>query len=53
MGDQNDFGALLVEEIDGGEGGSNSGVISDMTVLDGNVKIHAHQHPFAREVGDI
>lgn len=43
MGGEDKAGALVQQELDGGEGGHDAGVIGNFPILEGDVEIHAHQ----------
>ena len=42
---EDDLGALLEEELDGGDGGADAGVIGDLLgVVERDVEVSAHEH---------
>jgi hypothetical protein len=48
---QNNHRVFVDGTIDGRKGGSNSGIVSDLTgIIERNVKIHADEYSFVAEV---
>ena len=48
---EDDLGALVLEVLDGGDGGADAGVVGDDAVLQGDVEVDAHEDALARDVG--
>lgn len=53
---EDDFGAILDQVLDGGDGGADPGVISDVpVVVEGHIKIGPHEHllPLQGRAGQV
>ena len=47
---EDDLGALVLEVLDGGDGGAHARVVGDDAVLQGHVEVNAHEDALARDV---
>jgi hypothetical protein len=45
------LGALLLQVLDGGHRGTDTGVVRDLLAVKGHVQVHTDEHALALEVG--
>ncbi len=53
MRNQHQPGSLPAQEIDGGQGSTNPGIIGDFPCAHGHVKVNPEQHPLASKFGGL